>query len=271
MRFARVRAPPASPSARCTSSSAPRTGTTCAPPPPTCRCSARAACVEIRLPSGKPGTAGNAALVACSRRAIPTPCSCILAPRLDRDAQGADWVRAVEAHGAWVQVWPVDSTPTGRLAQGPLPQPAARGQTRRRSSCWRRAPRATCSRPTRSWRKLALLAPGAQMSAATRARPASPTARASMCSSSAEAVLAGRDDARAAHARRAARRGHGADARAVGADQGAARRLDARSRRRAADRRAWQRQSAALGQGAAPRAAAVVPATSRGAPAAPTA
>ena len=32
----------------------------------------------------------------------------MLAPRLDRDAQGADWVRALEARGAWVQIWPVD-------------------------------------------------------------------------------------------------------------------------------------------------------------------
>ena len=32
----------------------------------------------------------------------------ILTPRLDRDAQSADWVQAVEANGAWVQVWPID-------------------------------------------------------------------------------------------------------------------------------------------------------------------
>jgi DNA polymerase-3 subunit delta len=33
----------------------------------------------------------------------------ILTPRLDREAQSAEWVRALEAHGAWVQVWPVDA------------------------------------------------------------------------------------------------------------------------------------------------------------------
>jgi DNA polymerase-3 subunit delta len=32
----------------------------------------------------------------------------ILSSRLDSRAQGADWVRAVEAHGAWVPIWPVD-------------------------------------------------------------------------------------------------------------------------------------------------------------------
>jgi DNA polymerase-3 subunit delta len=36
----------------------------------------------------------------------------VMAPRLDREAQGADWVRAIETHGAWLAVWPVDA---GRL------------------------------------------------------------------------------------------------------------------------------------------------------------
>lgn len=64
--------------------------------------------VEIRLPSGKPGVAGNKALVALLERGDPDAVLLILTPRLDRDAQNADWVRAVEAHGAWVQVWPID-------------------------------------------------------------------------------------------------------------------------------------------------------------------
>jgi DNA polymerase-3 subunit delta len=47
-------------------------------------------------------------LVALLERKDPDTLYLILTPRLDRDAQSADWVRAVEAHGAWVQVWPVD-------------------------------------------------------------------------------------------------------------------------------------------------------------------
>jgi DNA polymerase-3 subunit delta len=66
--------------------------------------------LEIRLTSGKPGVAGNAALVALLTRADPDTLYLILAPRLDRDAQNAEWVRAVEASGGWVQVWPVDPT-----------------------------------------------------------------------------------------------------------------------------------------------------------------
>src|ERR1700694_1828454 len=64
--------------------------------------------VEIRLASARPGTAGNAALIALLEARDPDTLFLILTPRLDRDAQGADWVRAVEAHGAWVQIWPVD-------------------------------------------------------------------------------------------------------------------------------------------------------------------
>jgi DNA polymerase-3 subunit delta len=64
--------------------------------------------VEIRLPSGKPGTAGNKALVALLERKDSDTLYLILTPRLDRDAQSADWVKAVEMHGAWVQVWPID-------------------------------------------------------------------------------------------------------------------------------------------------------------------
>jgi len=65
--------------------------------------------MEIRLASGRPGTAGNAALIALLEARDPDTLFLILTPRLDRDAQGADWVRSVEAHGAWVQIWPVDS------------------------------------------------------------------------------------------------------------------------------------------------------------------
>jgi DNA polymerase-3 subunit delta len=64
--------------------------------------------VELRLSSGKPGVAGGAALTALIEAQDPDRLLLILAPRLDRDAQGAAWVRAVDSGGAWVQVWPVD-------------------------------------------------------------------------------------------------------------------------------------------------------------------
>ncbi len=64
--------------------------------------------VEIRLPSGKPGTAGNSTLADLLAREDRDNLFLILTPRLDRDAQAADWVRTIESRGAWVQVWPVE-------------------------------------------------------------------------------------------------------------------------------------------------------------------
>jgi DNA polymerase-3 subunit delta len=68
--------------------------------------------VEIRLASARPGAAGNAALVALLEARDPDLLLLVMAPRLDREAQGAEWVRAMESHGGWLQVWPVDA---GRL------------------------------------------------------------------------------------------------------------------------------------------------------------
>jgi len=65
--------------------------------------------VEIRMPSAKPGTTGGAALIALLESKDTDRLLLITTPKLDRDAQGADWVRAVDTNGAWVQVWPVDA------------------------------------------------------------------------------------------------------------------------------------------------------------------
>jgi DNA polymerase-3 subunit delta len=65
--------------------------------------------VEIRMPTGKPGVAGAAALISMLELDDRDTLFLILTPRLDRDAQGSSWVKAVESRGAWVQVWPVDA------------------------------------------------------------------------------------------------------------------------------------------------------------------
>ncbi|HLY52196.1 MAG TPA: DNA polymerase III subunit delta [Steroidobacteraceae bacterium] len=67
--------------------------------------------LEIRM-SGRPGATGNAALVALLEAGDRDTLFLIVTPRLEREAQSADWVRAVEAHGGWAQIWPVDA---GRL------------------------------------------------------------------------------------------------------------------------------------------------------------
>lgn len=68
--------------------------------------------VEVRLATGKAGTAGGAVLRSLIDKPDPDTLLLILTPRLDREGQAAEWVRSVEARGAWVQIWPIDA---GRL------------------------------------------------------------------------------------------------------------------------------------------------------------
>jgi DNA polymerase-3 subunit delta len=65
--------------------------------------------VEIRMPTGKPGVAGGAALVSLMAVEDRDTIFMIMTPRLDRDVQSSNWVKAVEARGAWVQIWPIDA------------------------------------------------------------------------------------------------------------------------------------------------------------------
>jgi DNA polymerase-3 subunit delta len=65
--------------------------------------------IEIRLASGKPGVAGGAALSKLAQLKDKDLLLLVIAPRLDRDAQGAGWVKALESAGAWVQVWPIEA------------------------------------------------------------------------------------------------------------------------------------------------------------------
>jgi DNA polymerase-3 subunit delta len=64
--------------------------------------------LEIRMHSAKPGH-GAAALLRLIAAAGDDLLLLILAPRLDRDAQGAEWVRAVQDRGAWLPLWPIDA------------------------------------------------------------------------------------------------------------------------------------------------------------------
>ncbi len=62
--------------------------------------------IELKL-QGKPGVSGARALEAMIQSAGEDTILIIASPRLDRDAQSSAWVRAAEARGAWVTVWPV--------------------------------------------------------------------------------------------------------------------------------------------------------------------
>jgi DNA polymerase III subunit delta len=63
--------------------------------------------LEIRLPGGKPGH-GAATLLKLVAAAGDDLLLLIATGALDRDAQGSEWVQAVQQRGAWVSVRPVD-------------------------------------------------------------------------------------------------------------------------------------------------------------------
>ncbi|HZN87117.1 MAG TPA: DNA polymerase III subunit delta [Burkholderiales bacterium] len=64
--------------------------------------------VELRLPSGKPGTEGAAAIAAYCARLDPQMLTLVSLPRLDRAAQASPWFGALAGAGVVVEVWPVE-------------------------------------------------------------------------------------------------------------------------------------------------------------------
>ncbi len=64
--------------------------------------------LELRLPGGKPGKAGGAALTAFARRSDDDGLLALIClPRLDRATRAGEWASALAAAGAWIEVQPV--------------------------------------------------------------------------------------------------------------------------------------------------------------------
>jgi len=64
--------------------------------------------IELRLPSGKPGTGGSNAIGELLAHAGPDNVYLMLTGKLERDQNESAWVKAFEAAGAWLPVWPVE-------------------------------------------------------------------------------------------------------------------------------------------------------------------
>ncbi len=64
--------------------------------------------VELRIPSGKPGADGAAAIERYCARLPPDAVTIVSLPRLDRTSQGARWFDALSGAGVLVNVFPVD-------------------------------------------------------------------------------------------------------------------------------------------------------------------
>ena len=64
--------------------------------------------VELRVPTGKPGTEGAATIAAYCQRLDPEMLTLVSLPRLDRTGQSSAWFGALAAAGVVVEVWPVE-------------------------------------------------------------------------------------------------------------------------------------------------------------------
>ena len=63
--------------------------------------------VELRLPTGKPGKEGSAAIVELVAAANEDTLILVIAPKLDRASQSTAWVKAIDKQGGFLQVWPI--------------------------------------------------------------------------------------------------------------------------------------------------------------------
>ena len=63
--------------------------------------------LELRLPTGKPGRDGSAAIADLMRQTGGDLMVLVEAPKLDKGTASSKWVKEIEAVGAHVQVWPV--------------------------------------------------------------------------------------------------------------------------------------------------------------------
>jgi DNA polymerase III subunit delta len=64
--------------------------------------------IELRLPSGKPGTEGSQAIEAFCAKLPPDALTLVTMPRLDRAGQASPWFGALESKAVVVNVFPVE-------------------------------------------------------------------------------------------------------------------------------------------------------------------
>jgi len=65
--------------------------------------------LEVRLPSGKPGDKGSKALQEIAQSPSPDNLLLVVTGKLDRNVQKSKWLKALEAAGAHIQVWPINA------------------------------------------------------------------------------------------------------------------------------------------------------------------
>lgn len=66
--------------------------------------------LELRLPSGKPGREGGAALTEYAANPPPDTVLLVISGKIDSASQKSKWFKAVEAAGVTLPVWPIEPT-----------------------------------------------------------------------------------------------------------------------------------------------------------------
>ena len=63
--------------------------------------------IELRLPTGKPGVKGAAAIIDLLADQADDLLFLVAAPKLERNAAASKWAKALESAGGFVQIWPI--------------------------------------------------------------------------------------------------------------------------------------------------------------------
>ena len=63
--------------------------------------------IELRLPTGKPGRAGGAAIIDLVGQSGPDTLFIVTTPKLDRGTAASKWAKAIDKAGVTLTIWPV--------------------------------------------------------------------------------------------------------------------------------------------------------------------
>jgi len=63
--------------------------------------------VELRLPTGKPGTAGSAAIIELVERSGPELLFIVTGPKLDKSGSASKWAKSIDQKGVSLPLWPI--------------------------------------------------------------------------------------------------------------------------------------------------------------------
>jgi DNA polymerase-3 subunit delta len=145
--------------------------------------------IELRIPTGKPGTQGSAAIAEYCERLGKENVTLVSLPRLRKDDQGSRWFGALAAAGVVVDIYPVDRS---RLPDW-IGARLARQASARRPKCSPSSPNASkaiCLPRTRKCKNSACCFPKASSPPYRSAKP-SPTLPATTPTIARPALLAG--------------------------------------------------------------------------------